>query len=67
MDKKMDALIKYNGRCKALTMALMLAVTAPTEDGCERAVQLAGSIAATLRRIDVQMCQLDAKRRLDRM
>ena len=51
----------------ALTMALVLAVTAPTEDGCRRAVHLAGSIAAGLRRIDVQMCQLDAKRRLDRM
>ena len=67
MDKKMDELIKYNGRCKALIEALVLAVTAPTDDGHRRAVHLAGSIAAGLRRIDVQMCQLDAKRKLDRM
>ena len=51
----------------ALIEALVLAVTAPTDDGHRRAVHLAGSIAAGLRRIDVQMCQLDAKRRLDRM
>ena len=55
------------GKGKVLIEALVLAVTAPTDDGHRRAVHLAGSIAAGLRRIDVQMCQLDAKRKLDRM
>ena len=62
MDKKMDELIKYNGRCKALTMALVLAITAKTEANSQRAVLAAGFFAGRMQPLQVAQCQTEAKR-----
>jgi len=46
----------------ALTMALVLAVTAQTKGNSQRAVLMAGELAGRLQPLQVAQCQTEAKR-----
>jgi len=48
----------------ALIAAMILAITAPTEDQSRRAVRLAKSLAARLSREDILECQRDVSKRV---
>ena len=46
----------------ALTMALVLAITAKTEGNSQRAVLVAGELAGRMQPLQVAQCQTEAKR-----
>ena len=46
----------------ALTMALVLAITAKTEANSQRAVLVAGELAGRMQPLQVAQCQTEAKR-----
>ena len=46
----------------ALTMALVLAITAQTEGNSQRAVLVAGELAGRMQPLQVAQCQTEAKR-----
>jgi hypothetical protein len=49
---------------RALTAALVLAVTAPTDEQAQRAVELVDRIAAGLDAFTIERCKRDAEREL---
>jgi len=52
---------------EALTLALFLALTAPTETHAERAIELAMEIAHGMSVDDIRAAKINAKRRADRV
>tara|TARA_A100001388_G_scaffold66428_1_gene46696 strand:- start:2524 stop:2733 length:210 start_codon:yes stop_codon:yes gene_type:complete len=48
-----------------LINALVLAVTAPTDKDCLKAIKLAESFASSLKKYEVKSCQLEAQRILN--
>jgi hypothetical protein len=54
-------------KTEALTAALVLAVTAPTDEQSDKALALADQLAAGLSRIEVQRCKKDAEKQLEGM
>jgi hypothetical protein len=52
---------------EALTLALFLAITAPTEEQCERACELANELARWMHPDDIRAAKINAKRRAARV
>jgi hypothetical protein len=48
---------------EALTLALFLAITAPTDEQCERACELANELSRNMHADDIRSAKLAAKRR----
>jgi predicted glycosyltransferase len=52
---------------EALTLALFLAITAPTEEQCERACELANELARWMHPDDIRAAKINAKQRAARV
>jgi hypothetical protein len=52
---------------EALTLALFLAITAPTDEQCERASELANELSRNMHADDIRSAMIAAKRRAARV
>lgn len=52
---------------EALTLALFLAITAPTDEQCERASELANKLSRSMHADDIRAAMITAKRRAARV